>query len=195
MTVQPCGLQTALKMGTYELIDRAQERTLAERFLRSRSERAFRRMYRAQTPRMLRLARRLTARSSVSAEDVVQEAWIRAVRSLDQFEWRSSLAGWLGGFVVNVAREQRRKVRALEDREDADIDWGDPLVRIELSAALEQLAPGFRSVVTLHDVAGFTHEEIATILKIEPGTSKSQLARAHERLRALLRPHEKDKEA
>ena len=170
-----------------------EERQLVEQFSRTRSEPAFRRLYRAHTPRMLRLAQRLTRGSAAGPEDVVQEAWVRAVRALGAFEWRSSLAAWLGGFVVNVAREQRRSMGPSESNTaDDEVDWADPLVRIAVLEALDQLPPGFRSVLTLHDVAGFTHQEIATILNVEPGTSKSQLARARERIRALLTSKQKD---
>ena len=171
-----------------------EERTLVQAFLRSRSERAFRHLYRAQTPGMLRLARRLTSGSSASAEDVVQEAWSRAVPALQLFEWRSSLKSWLAGYVANIVREYRRSARvtASQVSPPIELEWTDPLVMIEVAAALEQLPPGFRAVLTLHDMAGLTHEEIATALKIQPGTSKSQLARARNRLREILYPREED---
>jgi RNA polymerase sigma-70 factor (ECF subfamily) len=163
------------------------DHALVAAFLSGRGEPAFRALYRRHTPRMLRLGRRLALRSAVSAEDVVQEAWIRAIRLLDRFEGRSALSSWLGGIVVNVVREQRRKPAelAVGDAYPAP-EWADPIAGMTLARSLRDLPAGFRSVVALHDVAGFTHAEIAGILGIDPGTSKSQLARARKRLRRAL---------
>jgi len=165
------------------------DRILVDAFLRDRGEAAFRQLYRRHTPHMLRLGRRLAASGRVNPEDVVQEAWVRAIRKLEGFEGRSTLGSWLGGIVVNVVREQRRKpeVTAPADIEPAAF-WADPISGIELSDNLRALPPGFRAVVTLHDIAGFTHAEIGQILGIDIGTSKSQLARARRRLRAALTP-------
>jgi RNA polymerase sigma-70 factor, ECF subfamily len=171
------------------------DRRLVTAFLRKRGERSFRELYRRHTPRMLRLGRRLAGGGAGNAEDIVQEAWVRAVSVLDRFAWRSSLGTWLGGFVVHVAQEHRRFARseaaasppAGED-EEAVSDWADPVTLIALDGALRDLPPGFRSVLALHDVGGFTHAEIAELLGIEIGTSKSQLARARDRLRSRLNP-------
>ncbi len=164
------------------------DRELVSAFLATRSEASFRQLYRRHAPLMLRLANSLTAGSASSVEDVVQEAWIRAVSTLERFEWRSSLRSWLGGFILNVVREGRRSAgRGPNEVPVGDVVAGDPLLlQIEVREALEQLPPGFRSVVALHDIAGFTHEEIGQILGVDPGTSKSQLARARQRLRSLI---------
>lgn len=73
-----------------------------------------------------------------------------------------------------------------------DFDLRDPEVLMDVAGALAALPKGYRTVVSLHDIAGFTHEEIGTILGIEPGTSKSQLARAREHLRSRLAPPRKE---
>lgn len=170
------------------------DRALVEDFLRNRREDQFRLLYRAHTPRMLALARRSVADSAADPEDVVQEAWVRAVAALPRFEWRSSLATWLGGMVINVAREQRRRVRPSGKEERAPVAaLTDPLAAIEVDGALSSLAPGYRTIVVLHDRDGHTHEEIAAMTGIQPGTSKSQLARARARLRALLLPRAEDR--
>jgi len=162
---------------------------LIEAFLKHRGEAAFRQLYRRHTPRMLRLGSRLAARSQINPEDVVQEAWVRAIRKLDGFEGRSTLSSWLGGIVVNVVREQRRMPESVPPAElEMPTIWPDPVSTLALSEGLRALPPGYRSVVTLHDIAGFTHAEIGEILKIDAGTSKSQLARARHRLRAALAP-------
>jgi RNA polymerase sigma-70 factor (ECF subfamily) len=166
---------------------------LIEAFLKDRGEAAFRQLYRRHNPRMLRLGRRLAGRSRINPEDVVQEAWVRAIRTLDRFEGRSALSSWLGGIVVNVVREQRRLPEDAPPAEPEAPDWPDPVATLALSEGLRALPPGYRSIVTLHDIAGFTHAEIGRILSIDAGTSKSQLARARQKLRAALAPpSEKD---
>ena len=168
--------------------DRETDRQLVATFLRGRRESAFRALYRRHTPRMLRLSRKLSAATGITADDLVQEAWLRAIGALPGFEWRSSLATWLAGFVINVMREQQRPWRRVAAAPEADGEQPTPdmLINIELAETMRRLPPGFRSVVALHDIAGFTHDEISNILGIDPGTSKSQLARARRRLRAML---------
>ena len=165
------------------------DRALVARFLLRRREADFRRLYRRHTPAMISLARHAARGGGPSAEDVVQEAWVRAVRALPSFEWRSSLRSWLGGIVVNVVREHRRaaarEVTAMDEESQA-IDWTDPIVRIAMADVLRDLPSGFRSVLTLHDLGGFTHEEIGALLGIDPGTSKSQLSRARRSVRDRL---------
>ena len=163
------------------------DRALVAAFLRDRGEIAFRQLYRRHTPRLLRLSRRLAWGLDVGADDIVQEAWIRAMHKLDRFEGRSSLATWLGGIVVNIVREHsRRPPRQTVDGADPRSEWTDPIADLSIVQCLRDLPPGFRSVVALHDIAGFTHDEIAGLLGIDPGTSKSQLARARQRLRRTL---------
>ena len=101
--------------------------------------------------------------------------------------------------MINVAREGRRAGpqdqgldRVYDDEEAAEL-WADPVDSLALSEAIARLPNGYRSIVALHDVAGFTHAEIATILSIDPGTSKSQLARGRRKLRDLLGRAQGDK--
>lgn len=172
------------------------DRVLVRTFVESRSEETFRRLYRRHTPAMLRLGQRLSWSGESIAEDAVQEAWVRAARLLPRFEWRSSLGSWLGGIVVNVVLELRRASgkgvmngAMPEDFDAADDSWFDPVETIAVANAVRELPEGYRTVVALHDIAGFTHSEIATILGIDPGTSKSQLARARTRLREHFTDH------
>lgn len=145
---------------------------------------------------MRAISRRLIGNNS-NADDVVQEAWLRAVRALSSFERRSAFRSWLIGFVVNVARETRRRAMfealipdRLADNEDPS---SDPLSRIEVGRAVDGLPQGYRTVLLMHDVGGFTHAEIGEALGIGEGTSKSQLLRSKRALRErLLRPHEED---
>ena len=161
------------------------ERELAERFWRHGDEAAFRKLHRLHTPLLYRLAARL---AGGAAEEVVQEAWLRAARGLPGFRWEARLSTWLAGIVVNCARERRREPTATPGTVAGEAALpADPVdQRLDLERALGRLADGYRAVVVLHDVEGHTHEEIARILGIDPGTSKSQLSRARRMLREWL---------
>jgi RNA polymerase sigma-70 factor (ECF subfamily) len=168
------------------------DRALAERVLKERDPAAFRELYRRHTPPLLAMATRLTHRRE-DAEDAVHDAWVRGVEHLARFAWRSSLRTWLTGILINCVREQRWHARpeiALDEEQIAGAEV-PPLPghidRIDLERAVDSLPDGYRQVLALHDLEGFTHEEIAEMLGIEPGTSKSQLARARRSLRRALR--------
>lgn len=130
------------------------------------------------------------------AEEIVQETWIRAVRGLPGFEWRSTLRTWLTGIAVNCFREhlrRRRRGPGPSVRDPADLALPDARTtvlasaqRIDLERAIAGLPDGYREVLILHDVQGYTHAEIAGLLGIAPGTSKSQLARGRRALRKVL---------
>lgn len=169
----------------------SEDRELVDAVARSGDEAAFRALYRRHTPAVYRLALRLGAGDGPWAEELVQRTWIRAVEGLADFGWRSALSTWLGGIAVNCARELWREARSrketgLEDSR-AEIPF-DAEERLDLDRAIERLPDGYRQVFVLHDVEGYTHEEIGRLLGIETGTSKSQLSRARQRLRTALAP-------
>ena len=176
----------------------ADDRRLVDAVARRGDPRAFRTLYERHTPAMYGLALRLAAGAEADAEDVVHDAWIRAVERLDGFEWRSALRSWLCGFVVHRWREIRRaRGREAGDGAEADGRWSavpstpdERLVatadRVDLEREVRRLADGYREVLVLHDIHGFTHEEIGALLGIEAGTSKSQLSRARRILRQSL---------
>jgi RNA polymerase sigma-70 factor, ECF subfamily len=154
-------------------------------------EAAFRTLYRRHTPRLYRTALRIAGGDAVEAEEIAHDAWIRAVAGFGSFEWRAQLSTWLVAIAVNCARERRRAAGMIEplDAEppvsDRELE-GTP-ARIDVERALAQLPPRYREVMVLHELEGYTHEEIAELLGIEPGTSKSQLHHARRRLRLLFR--------
>jgi RNA polymerase sigma-70 factor (ECF subfamily) len=175
----------------------SEDRELAGAVARSGDEAAFRALYRRHTPALYRLALRLGGGDGPWAEELVQRAWIRAVEGLGTFAWRSSLSTWLGGIAINCARELWREGRTrneapLEERRDGIPPAVGPRLevedRIDLERAIERLPQGYRQVFVLHDLEGYTHEEIGGLLGIEAGTSKSQLSHARRRLRATLDP-------
>jgi RNA polymerase sigma-70 factor, ECF subfamily len=169
--------------------DRDADRALLLRVIR-RDERAFSALYRRHSPYLYQLALRLTGGDEPAAQDLVHEAWVRAVPRFPAFESRSSLRTWLGGFVVNAwreaTRESRRAVTLVETDLTDDDPWRELLNRVDVEHALSVLAPGYREVIVLHDLEGYTHQDIATLLGIDPGTSKSQLSRARSAMRRAL---------
>lgn len=168
----------------------AGDRALVERFLAQRDDASFRPLYRAHTPALVALARRL-AGDVADAEDAVQETWIRAVRRLPGFRWESSLRTWLAGITVNCCREVVRRRGPLAAAAAPEPTAAPPNGTRELASLLAALPDGYREVLVLHDVEGYTHEEIGRLLEIHSGTSKSQLSRARRTLRAWLDGAEK----
>jgi RNA polymerase sigma-70 factor (ECF subfamily) len=149
-----------------------------------REEAAFRTLYRRHTPAMHAVALRLLARNRTEAEDVIQEAWLRAVRGLAGFRGDSTLRTWLVGIAIRCALETARRRPAVEWTEAlASRTHAASVPELDLEWAIAGLAEGYRHVLVLHDVEGYTHAEIAGLLNISEGTSKSQLSRA----RAIVR--------
>jgi RNA polymerase sigma-70 factor (ECF subfamily) len=168
------------------------DRWLADRVRRHGDEDAFRTLYGRYTPGLYRFVLRVLGGNEFDAEDVVQQTWVNAVEGLDRFRWDASLRSWLFGIALNGCRGLFRRKDAswiaLEDGPEPAAPRGRPHERLDLEAALAQLPPGYRTVVVLHDVEGFTHEEIGARLGVSPNTSKSQLSRGRRLLRSLLTP-------
>lgn len=168
------------------------DRALVELVRQDGDESAFRLLYRRHTPRLYQFALRLLGGNELDAEDIVQETWVRALEKLGTFRWQSSLRTWLTGIVINGCRELiRRKERNwMEMRDEHEGIRQPPLEheRIDLEVAMSRLPAGYRAVLVLHDVEGYTHEQISGLLEISSGTSKSQLFRARRTMRQLLDP-------
>ena len=149
---------------------------------------AFRTVFRQHSPVMYAVALRMLAGHVADAEDAVQEAWLRGVRGLAAFRRESSLRTWLIGIVVRCALEtcRRRSSPAELDAELLVTPASMAGERIDLERAVAALADGYRHVVVLHDIHGYTHAEVAALLGIDEGTSKSQLSRARSALRRAL---------
>lgn len=149
----------------------------------------FESLYRAFETPVYTLARRI-CRTAEDAEDVMQETFLEVHRSLARYRGDGSLWGWIRTIASSKAlmRLRRNKYRDVEPLED-DIHpgrGGDDLLRMDLETALGRLPETSRAVVWLHDVEGYTHEEIATMMDRTASFSKSQLARAHQKLRRWL---------
>ncbi len=168
------------------------DKALAELVWRNADERAFRDLYRRHTPRLYQFVLRVLGGDEPEAEDVVQETWIRAVEGLREFRWDANLSTWLSGIALNLCRGlfRRQDRKWLEIREDMEpiVPPGLEHERIDLEEAITKLPPGYRTVLVLHDVEGYTHEQIAGQLAVSVNTSKSQLSHARRTLRSLLAP-------
>ena len=146
-------------------------------------------LYRAFETPVYHLARRI-CRTSEDAEDVMQETFFEVCRNLRQYRGEGSLWGWIRTVAASKAlmRLRRNKYRDTDELHDEvlEIRREDTALRMDLEAALERLNETSRAVVWLHDVEGYTHDEIAGMMGKTPSFSKSQLARAHVRLRKWL---------
>ena len=155
---------------------------------------AIRDLYRRYAPRVHAVVRRLAGDDAL-AEDWAQDAWIRAFRALPTFRGDARFSTWLHRIAVNSAlhgrrwRDRRVSHEAPLEQEREQSGRSDHVVlRISLQRALDELPEGMRQIIVLHDVEGYTHEEIGGLLGIAAGTSKSQLFKARAHLRRILRP-------
>lgn len=173
------------------------DRALADR-CRAQVPGAFDEVYRVYAPRLFGLICRLAGRHD--AEDLLQDTFLTAHRKLASYRGDSALGTWLFRVATNVCLDHLRSrgyrwsqfADELGDQvEDSSRPAGAVLGvvdRLDLERALASLPPGARTVFVLHDVEGFEHKEIAGMLGVTDGTSKSQLHRARLRLRDLLAP-------
>jgi RNA polymerase sigma-70 factor (ECF subfamily) len=155
---------------------------------------AERELYDAHVDRVYRLVYRL-AGDADQAQDYAQEAFIRAFERLGDFRGEAALGTWICAIAVSVALNGLRKIKRLRARE-VDIDGAiglsstrreaEPDLKTRLADAIEGLPDGYRAVFVMHDVEGYTHEEIGQVLGVQPGTSKAQLSRARAKLRRTL---------
>ncbi len=156
--------------------------------------RAVRALYERYAPRVYAVVRRIAGDDDL-AQDYAQEAWIRAIRALPTFRGDARFSTWLHRIAVNAALQALRRTDTRAKREAPMPETvpvgptrGDALLQTRLEEALDRLPDGMRQVLILHDVEGYTHEEIGDVLGVASGTSKSQLFKARARMRSLLGP-------
>jgi RNA polymerase sigma-70 factor (ECF subfamily) len=159
---------------------------------------AFERLYRQYYRRVYSLCLRMLGDPTL-AEDLTQEVFLQVYRKIGSFRGDSAFTTWLHSLTVNQVlmhfRKRGVKVEQTTDEGEFANIVDTPLQstrrisivdRVALDKAVGQLPPGYRTVFVLHDVEGYEHEEIAEMLKVSIGTSKSQLHKARMRLRDLL---------
>ena len=142
------------------------------------------------------------ARDRDTAEEMLQEGFIKIFDKLEAFDYKGSFEGWIRRIVSNTAIDNLRKSKKnplLTDKdEDFKLGWSDPIVENEelqfvgLKAeialeAIQNLSPAYRAVFNLHVMEEYTHKEIAEILGISEGTSKSNLSKAKMNLQRTLK--------
>lgn len=164
---------------------------------RAGDSQAFEELYRQHAGRLYNLAYRMSS-GGADAEDLLQEIFLQVHRKLDSFRGQSSLGTWLYRLAMNLCVDhlrsrQTKSAGMTESLDAASNDAKTPHAagalnptRLDLERAIAALPPGCREAFLLHDVEGFEHKEIAEILGVAEGTSKSQVHKARMKLRAML---------
>ena len=152
--------------------------------------RAQKRLYDKYKDAMYTLAYRITGDFD-QAQDVLQEAFVGVFLGLDRFQHRSTLGAWIKSILVRTAykkikKEQRHQLSLDDIQEPEAIDWGSSLDVEYLEKAIQSLPPGYRSVFVLIEIEGYAHKEVAQLMNISVGTSKSQLFYAKRLLKKKL---------
>ena len=172
---------------------RVSERQLVARVVNGDPS-AQRELYDSHVDRVYRLAYRLAGEDEL-ARDFTQLTFIRAFERISDFRFESSLATWLHTIGVSIALNGLRKVKTARNLEapiEAASSIGtipreaEPDLKARLNAAIDALSEKYRTVFLMHDVEGYTHEEIGAALGIPPGTSKTRLFQGRAKLREAL---------
>ncbi|MGB7924565.1 MAG: RNA polymerase sigma factor [Pyrinomonadaceae bacterium] len=155
-------------------------------------------LYDRHSRRVYSLCLRMTG-NTAEAEDLTQEVFIQLFQKIGSFRGESRFTTWLHRLTVNQVLMHFRRVTARKEQiidfiegeittsqKDKHSGGSQVVDRIALDVALAQLPPGCRSVLVLHDIEGYNHEEVASLLGCTVGNSKSQLHRARMKLRQLL---------
>jgi len=162
--------------------------------IRAGDAEAEREMYDAHVDRVYGLAFRMTGDEAL-ARDFTQDAFVRAYAKLDGYRGEASLSTWLHTVTTSVVLNGLRKVKRFHQREtdleEARFEAGgrreaEPDLKDRLRQAIDALPDGYRTVFVMHDIEGYTHEEIGRALGVKSGTSKAQLSRARAKLRVAL---------
>jgi RNA polymerase sigma factor (sigma-70 family) len=151
-------------------------------------------LYRKFSAKMYAVCLRYAAKSE-DASDILQDGFVKVFRNLDKYRSEGSFEGWMRRIFVNTAIEHFRKqhtVMSATEQQEAmltDGQWNafDHLAAKDIMNLVRTLAPGYRQVFNLYAVEGYSHREIAAMLGISEGTSKSQLARAKAILQEKIR--------
>jgi RNA polymerase sigma-70 factor (ECF subfamily) len=159
---------------------------------------AFEELYQQHSPRLLNLAWRMCG-TRADAEDLLQEIFLQVHRKLPSFRGEASIGTWLYRLAMNrcldflKCRQSRTAAvtSAFDDEQMPRASGGSSALhrgigKLDLERAIARLPEAARAAFVLHDVEGFQHQEIADILGISEGTSKSQVHKARLRLRAYL---------
>ena len=153
-------------------------------------------LYERFAPKMYGVCLRYAANTE-EAEDILQEGFIKVYKKISSYRGDGSFEGWIRRIFVNTAIEHFRKKnywQPITEQEESTIEGKyvsvlDSLAEKDIIQLVQQLSPGYRTVFNMYVVEGYTHKQIADILGISEGTSKSQLSRAKLILQDLVRKH------
>jgi RNA polymerase sigma factor (sigma-70 family) len=172
----------------------ADDTILIAAVVQNRSDRAARRLVERHSPRLLAMVSRLLGSDHAAAEDVLQESWIKGIEMLPRFRREAAFFTWMTRITVRTAFDHLRNCRSLPDLAADDVigqlaaSAEDLDGQLDIERLIARLPRGCRAVLVLHDVEGFTHNEIAASLGIATGTSKAHLFRARNLMREWLAP-------
>ncbi|QSE95865.1 RNA polymerase sigma factor [Fulvivirga lutea] len=172
------------------------DKELVESFLKDRSSESFNRLYEYCNPALYRVAYFLSKGNDSYLHDLIQETWVVIIQSLEKFEGRSRLSTWMTRILINKNYDHLRKFKVNDDIGELQFENStetNTSVSMDLEEAIKALPQGFRMVLLLHDLEGYKHREIADILHINEGTSKSQLFQARKRMRELMKDYQYEK--
>ena len=176
------------------------DRTLISRTVAG-DRRSARTLYDRHARRVHRLVFRICGDEELAC-DLVQDVFVRAFAQLAGFRGDSAFTTWLHRIAVTTALNQMRKVKRIRAHEEAMGDEdvhaapareADPDLKVRLHAAIDALSEGLRMTVLLHDLEGYTHAEIGTMLGVAEGTSKARLFEARAKLRVALKDFSNDR--
>ena len=150
-------------------------------------------LYHRFSPKMYAVCLRYSGNAD-DAQDLLQEGFIKVFKNLSKFRGDGSFEGWIRRIFVNTSIEHFRKkvnlytVTETQEETLEDKEWNvlDNLAEKDIIAMIHELSPGYRVVFNMHVIEGYSHKEIAEILGINEGTSKSQLARAKGVLKKMV---------
>lgn len=176
------------------------ERTLIARVLTG-DRLAARTLYDQHAPRVYRLVYRMVGDEDLASE-YTQDTFVKAFSKLEGFRQESALSTWLHAIAVSMVRSGMRRVTRFRAREADLVEAaelpaagspnGDPDLRDRLARELESLPEKFRTMVVLHDIEGYTHQEIAAMTGVPEGTCKTRLMNARAKLREALAVYVKE---
>ncbi len=142
-------------------------------------------LYQRFSSKMFTVCMRYAAESN-SAQDLLQEGFVKIFKNIDKFRGEGSFEGWIRRIFVNTCLEFVRKkanMYVVQDTETVKVEYQDEnalqkLMKEDLMEMIQSLSTGYRTIFNLYVIEGYSHKEIAELLNVTEGTSKSQLARA-----------------
>ena len=150
-------------------------------------------LYHKFSPKMYSVCLRYSGNQE-DARDLLQEGFIKIFKNLSKYRGDGSFEGWIRRIFVNTSIEHFRKkvyIQSVSESQEAlieDKEWNvlDNLAEKDIMQMIQELSPGYKAVFNMHVIEGYSHKEIAEILGINEGTSKSQLARAKTVLKKMV---------